>query len=182
MPISVNLSVVQFRQAKLIQQVTQILEEEKLPARHLVLELTESVAMDNPLAAIAVMRKLREHGIRMAIDDFGTGYSSMSYLKRFQAHKLKIDKSFVQDSSTNPDDQSIIEAIINLAHSLNLSSLAEGVETQEQVDFLCSKGCKEAQGFYFSKALPPEEFLVFARRHAEKTRNSNTEHHRQGHL
>ena len=182
MPVSVNLSMVQFRQAKLIQQVTRILEEEKLPARHLVLELTESVAMDNPQAAIAIMHKLREHGIRMVIDDFGTGYSSMNYLNRFQAYKLKIAKSFVQDASTNPDDQSIIEAIINLAHSLNLSSLAEGVETQEQVDFLCSKGCKEAQGFYFSKALPPEEFLVFARRHAEKTRNSNTEHHRQGHL
>ena len=162
MPVSVNLSVVQFRQAKLIQQVTQILEEEKLPARHLVLELTESVAMDNPLAAIAVMRKLREHGIRMAIDDFGTGYSSMNYLKRFQAHKLKIDKSFIQDSSTNPDDQAIIEAIINLAHSLSLRSLAEGVETREQLDFLCNKGCKEAQGFYFSRALPPDEFLAFA--------------------
>ncbi len=165
MVVSVNLSAVQFSQASLIQRISQILGEERLPACHVELELTESVTMDNPLAAIATMGQLSELGIRMAIDDFGTGYSSMSYLKRFQAYKLKIDKSFVNDLSTDPDDEAIVTAIISLARSLGLKTIAEGVETLEQVNFLRDKGCDEAQGYYFSKPLPADKFEAFVRSH-----------------
>lgn len=163
MVVSVNLSAVQFRQADLIHVIAQILQEENLPASHLELELTESVTMDNPLEAISVMRQLHELGVRMAIDDFGTGYSSMSYLKRFQAHKLKIDQSFVQDITTDPDDEAIVTAIISLARSLGMKTIAEGVETREQLEFLRAKGCNEMQGYYFSKPLPANEFEAFVR-------------------
>ena len=162
--ISVNLSAIQFRQATLIQRIMQILAEENLPARHLELELTESTAMDNPLAAMAVIDELHELGIHMAIDDFGTGYSSMSYLKRLRANRLKIDQSFVQDLFTNPEDEAIVTAIISLANSLGLKTIAEGVETKAQLDFLRARGCDEIQGYYFSKPLPAEEFEVFCRR------------------
>ena len=163
MVVSVNLSAVQFRQAELIQVIAQILSEENLPAMHLELELTESVTMDNPLAAIAVMGQLHELGVRMAIDDFGTGYSSMSYLKRFQAHKLKIDQSFVRDLTSDPDDEAIVTAIISLAHSLGMKTIAEGVESKAQLDFLRAKGCDEMQGYHLSRPLPAEEFAAFVR-------------------
>ncbi len=163
MVVSVNLSAVQFRQADLIQVITQILKEENLPASHLELELTESVTMDNPLEAISVMGQLHELGVRMAIDDFGTGYSSMSYLKRFKAHKLKIDQSFVRDLSSDPDDEAIVTAIISMARNLGMKTIAEGVETKEQQDFLRAKGCNEMQGYYFSKPLPAGEFETFVR-------------------
>ncbi len=165
MMVSVNLSAVQFRQTNLIQRITQILDEEHLPANHLELELTESATMDNPLAAIGVMGTLSELGIRMAIDDFGTGYSSMSYLKRFKAYKLKIDQSFVDDLSTDPEDEAIVTAIISLAHSLGLKTIAEGVETLQQLNFLRDKGCDEVQGYYFSKPLPADKFEAFVRSH-----------------
>ena len=163
MVVSVNLSAVQFRQAELIQVIAQILSEENLPAMHLELELTESVTMDNPLAAIAVMGQLHELGVRMAIDDFGTGYSSMSYVKRFQAHKLKIDQSFVRDLTSDPDDEAIVTAIISLAHSLGMKTIAEGVESKEQLDFLRAKGCDEMQGYHLSRPLPAEAFAAFVR-------------------
>ena len=167
MVVSVNLSAVQFRQADLIQVISQILDEEHLPASHLELELTESVTMDNPLEAVIVMRQLREVGVRMAIDDFGTGYSSMSYLKRFQAHKLKIDQSFVQDLSSDPDDEAIVTAIISLARSLGMKTIAEGVETKEQLAFLSARGCNEMQGYYFSRPLPANEFESFVRNYKQ---------------
>ena len=112
--MAVNLSAVQFRQARLPELVSQILDEFGLPPHCLELELTESVAMDNPLTAIAVMNELHARGIRMSIDDFGTGYSSLSYLKRFKVSKLKIDQSFVHDIARDPEDEAIVEAIIGL--------------------------------------------------------------------
>jgi EAL domain-containing protein (putative c-di-GMP-specific phosphodiesterase class I) len=121
-----------------------------LEARYLELELTEGVAMDNPLAAIAVMDNLHRRGIRMSIDDFGTGYSSLSYLKRFQIYKLKIDQSFVRDITVDPEDKAIVGAIISLARSLGMQTIAEGVETAGQLAFLRDKGCDEAQGYFFS--------------------------------
>jgi len=163
--ISVNLSAVQFRQSSLIQNIAQILLEENLPARHLELELTESTAMENPVAAMAVIGSLHELGIGMAIDDFGTGYSSMSYLKRLHANRLKIDQSFVQDLFSNPEDEAIVTAVISLAGSLGLRTIAEGVETKAQLDFLRDKGCDGIQGYYFSKPLAAEEFEVFVRGH-----------------
>ena len=163
MSIAVNLSAIQFRHANLPQMVTQILDEVRLPPQYLELELTEGVAMDNPLAAIAVMDDLHGRGIRMSIDDFGTGYSSLNYLKRFQVYKLKIDQSFVRDITTDPEDRAIVGAIISLANSLGLQTIAEGVETEGQLVYLRERGCGEAQGYYFSKPLPAEEFEAFVR-------------------
>jgi diguanylate cyclase (GGDEF)-like protein len=164
MIIAVNLSAVQFHHAHLPELVTQILDEAKLPAQYLELELTEGVAMDNPLGAIAVMNNLFERGIRMSIDDFGTGYSSLSYLKKFKVYKLKIDQSFVRDISEDPDDKAIVTAIISLANSLGMQTIAEGVETEGQLTFLRNQGCNEVQGYYYSKPLPAELFEEFVRK------------------
>ena len=122
--------------------------------------------MDDPLGAIAVMNQLDGRGVRMSIDDFGTGYSSLSYLKKFKVYKLKIDQSFVRDISEDPDDKAIVTAIINLASSLGMHTIAEGVETASQLAFLRLQGCDEVQGFYFSKPLPREQFEAFARNNA----------------
>jgi diguanylate cyclase (GGDEF)-like protein/PAS domain S-box-containing protein len=163
MAIAVNLSAVQFRHAYLPNLIAQILYESGLEARHLEIELTEGVAMDDPLGAIAMMDKLHQRGIRMSIDDFGTGYSSLSYLKRFQIHKLKIDQSFVRNLTQDPEDKAIVIAIISLARSLGMKTIAEGVETAEQLAFLREQGCEEAQGYYFSKPLPAGEFAALMR-------------------
>ncbi len=158
MVVAVNLSAVQFRHANLVKMVSDILTETGLPANSLELELTEAVAMDDPQAAVAVMDKLYERGIRMSIDDFGTGYSSLSYLKRFKVYKLKIDQSFVHDISTDSEDKAIVSAIINMASSLGMHTIAEGVETAEQLAFLRLHGCDEVQGYYFSKPLTVDDF------------------------
>ena len=166
MTVAVNLSAVQFRQANLTDVVSRILDAEGLSAQFLELELTESVAMDNPLAAIATMDKLRALGVRMSIDDFGTGYSSMSYLKRFRVHKLKIDRSFVADLAADPEDEAIVTATISLARDLGLQTIAEGVESEAQLAFLRAKGCDEAQGYLFSQPLAPAQFAAFVRARA----------------
>ena len=163
MIIGVNLSAVQFRNPNLPELVTQILDSVKLPPQYLELELTEGVAMDDPLGAIAVMDSLHERGIRVSIDGFGTGYSSLSYLKRFRVYKLKIDQSFVRDITDDPEDKAIVSAIISLASSLGLQTIAEGVETEGQLAFLREQGCNEVQGYYFSKPLPAEKFEAFVR-------------------
>lgn len=163
MVMAVNLSAVQFRQSKLPELISNILEEFGLPPHCLELELTEGVAMDNPLAAISVMNDLHERGVRMSIDDFGTGYSSLSYLKRFKVYKLKIDQTFVRDISSDPEDAAIVEAIIGLSKSLGMQTIAEGVETAEQLAFLRKKGCDEVQGYYFGKPMPAGEFETFVR-------------------
>jgi diguanylate cyclase (GGDEF)-like protein len=159
--MAVNLSAAQFRHPDLPELVTRILDEEGLPPEYLELELTESVAMHNPQGVIAVMNNLHERGVRMSIDDFGTGYSSLSYLKKFKVYKLKIDQSFVRDISTDPEDKAIVSAIINLAKSLGLQTLAEGVETEGQLAFLREQGCDEMQGYLFSKPVPAKQFEVF---------------------
>jgi diguanylate cyclase (GGDEF)-like protein/PAS domain S-box-containing protein len=163
MVMAVNLSAIQFRHPHLPELVTQILDEEKLAPQYLELELTEGVAMEDAPAAIAVMDRLHARGIRMSIDDFGTGYSSLSYLKRFKVYKLKIDQSFVRDISHDPEDRAIVVAIISLASSLGLQTIAEGVETEGQLAFLREQGCDEVQGYYFSKPLPADEFVAFMR-------------------
>ena len=163
--VAVNLSAVQFRQSRLPERVSQILDEFDLPPFCLELELTEGVAMENPQAAIAVMDDLYERGVRLAIDDFGTGYSSLSYLKRFKVSKLKIDQSFVHDIARDPEDEAIVEAIIGLSRSLGLQTIAEGVETAEQLAFLRDKGCHEVQGYYFARPLPAGQLEDFVRAH-----------------
>lgn len=163
--IAVNLSAVQFRHPDLPNLVTRILDEEGLPPEYLELELTEGVAMHDPQGAIAVMNDLHERGVRMSIDDFGTGYSSLSYLKKFKVYKLKIDQSFVRDISTDAEDKAIVSAIIRMAQSLGLQTIAEGVETAGQLAYLGEEGCDEVQGYYYSKPLPAEQFesLMVAR-------------------
>lgn len=161
MIIAVNLSAIQFRQKNLLKVITDILEEVHLPNEYLELELTEAVTMIDPEYVINVMNKFHEQGIRMSIDDFGTGYSSLSYLKKFKVYKLKIDQSFIRDISTDMDDRAIVRAIIDMAHSLGLQTIAEGVETAEQLAFLERYGCNEVQGYYFSKPLPAVEFEEF---------------------
>lgn len=159
--MAVNLSAIQFRHPKLISLVLNTLEELKIPSEYLELELTERIASENPLQAIEIMNTFYDHGIRMSIDDFGTGYSSLSYLKKFRVYKLKIDQSFIRDITENPEDEAIVNTIINMAHSLNLITIAEGVETAGQLELLRQSGCKEVQGFYFSKPLPADQFKAF---------------------
>lgn len=159
--MAVNLSSAQFRQANLPQLVTGILDAAGLPAHLLALELAEGVAMANPRGAIAVMDDLHRRGVRISIDDFGTGHPSLSYLKRFQVYKLKIDQAFVRDITEDPDDKAIVAAIISMAASLGLKTIAEGVETEGQLEFLRARGCTEAQGYYFSRPLSAQAFEEF---------------------
>lgn len=161
MVMAVNLSAVQFRQPHLPDLIMQILEEMQLSPKYLELELTESVAMKDPLGAVAIMDNLHQRGIRMSIDDFGTGYSSLNYLKRFHVYKLKIDQSFIRDITEDIDDKAIVGAIISMASSLGLHTIAEGVETDGQLAFLREKGCNEMQGYYLSRPLPTDQFEAF---------------------
>ncbi|GAB4216989.1 MAG: hypothetical protein Fur007_18150 [Rhodoferax sp.] len=161
--MAVNLSAVQFRQPNLVERVAQVLHEAQLPAELLELELTESVAQQDPKTAVQTMTQLSALGVRLSIDDFGTGYSSLSYLKQFSAHQLKIDQSFVRDLTDDPDDLVIVRAIISMARRLGLSTLAEGVETLPQLERLREEGCDEVQGYLFSRPLPAPacfDFLV----------------------
>lgn len=157
--MAVNLSAIQFRHPNLQGVVTSVLEEVAIPPEFLEIELTESVATDNPLNAISVMNDLHALGIRLAIDDFGTGYSSLSYLKKFKVYKLKIDQSFVRDIATDSDDRAIVSAIIQMSKGLGFKTIAEGVETQAQSDFLLTQGCDEFQGYIFSKPLPADQVV-----------------------
>jgi EAL domain-containing protein (putative c-di-GMP-specific phosphodiesterase class I) len=161
--LAVNLSAMQFRHVHLPDLITEILESSQMPAEYLELELTEGAAMEDPLRAIAVMDDLHARGIRMSIDDFGTGYSSLSYLKRFHVYKLKIDQSFVRDITDDPEDKAIVSAIIHMASSLGLQTIAEGVETEGQLAFLRQQDCDEAQGYLFSRPLAPAQFEAFMR-------------------
>lgn len=154
--ISVNLSARQFEQANLVEVVSQILEETGLQASYLELEVTESFLMADIQRSVKTLKQLRELGICLALDDFGTGYSSLNYLKRFPVDMLKIDRSFVQDVTSNPDSAAVTDAIIALAKSLRLNITAEGVETREQLDYLQMRGCDEGQGFYFSRPVPAD--------------------------
>lgn len=155
--VSVNLSAYQFRRESLSRVVSDALSETGLQPERLCLELTESSIMVNAESAVGTLNELKEIGVRVAIDDFGTGYSSLGYLKRLPIDILKIDKSFVRDTPSDPDGASLVKAIITLAHNLRLRVIAEGVETEEQLEFLRTLRCDEAQGYLFSKPLPDED-------------------------
>lgn len=157
--VVVNLSARQFAQRNLVSVVRRALDEAELAPEHLGLEITESLLMANPVEAIRVLTLLSDMGIQISVDDFGTGYSSLSYLKRFPIHKIKIDRSFVRDLATDPEDAAIVTAIIAMAHSLDCSVVAEGVETEEQLAFLRERGCDEYQGYYFSRPLPGAQLV-----------------------
>ena len=157
--VAVNLSARQFRQKNLCEVTEATLADSGLDAGCLELEITESMIMHHAEQAIATLQQLRDVGLMLSVDDFGTGYSSLSYLKRFPVHKLKIDQSFVRELHQNADDAAIVRAVIALAKSLNLKTVAEGVETEQQVIYLAGLQCDEYQGYYFSKPLPAGEFV-----------------------
>jgi EAL domain-containing protein (putative c-di-GMP-specific phosphodiesterase class I) len=167
--MAVNLSSVQFRQSKLTNTIEQALKAANLAPQHLKLELTESMIMHQAQDTIATLHQFKEMGVGLSVDDFGTGYSSLSYLKRFPLDSLKIDRSFVKDITSDPDDAAITNAIIAMAHSLNLSVVAEGVETPAQLEFLRTHGCDTIQGYLLSKPLPAEELVPLLFQQAEKS-------------
>lgn len=157
--MAVNLSARQLK-ADIISTIEVALAVSGLPAKALELELTESMIMGNPQESVNILSKLKALGLTIAVDDFGTGYSSLSYLKRFPIDTLKIDREFVRDITNDPDDAAITSAIIALAHSLELNVVAEGVETQEQLNFLALQGCDQVQGFLLSKPLSAQDCLA----------------------
>jgi diguanylate cyclase (GGDEF)-like protein/PAS domain S-box-containing protein len=157
LPIAVNLSPRQFRHRGLVESVRNALRDSGQPAHLLEIEITESALMHDTQEATEKLRELEAMGVRIAIDDFGTGYSSLSHLRRFPVHKLKIDQSFVRDLCSSKDDESIVAAILSLAHNLGLESVAEGVETEAQLELLVRHRCSRFQGYLFSKPLPAAE-------------------------
>ncbi len=154
MTMSVNVSVLQLLRGELTQRLCDILAEHDIAPNQLELELTESMVMANAEQSITTLRQLKAVGVTLAIDDFGTGYSSLSYLKRLPIDTLKIDKEFVGDITTDPDDEAITATVITMAHSLGLNVIAEGVESAEQVEYLREQGCDEIQGHWLSLPLP----------------------------
>ncbi|MGH6942851.1 MAG: putative bifunctional diguanylate cyclase/phosphodiesterase, partial [Geminicoccaceae bacterium] len=156
--VAVNLSAVQFLYRDLIGVVVQSLKESGVSPGRLELEITEGVLMRDSEATMATLRRLSQLGIQIAVDDFGTGYSSMAYLKRFSVNKIKIDQAFVADVTTDRGDAAIVNAVISLAHGLDLTVAAEGVERFGQADYLRAHGCDELQGYYFGRPMPASEF------------------------
>jgi EAL domain-containing protein (putative c-di-GMP-specific phosphodiesterase class I) len=148
--VAVNVSSVQFRSKGLALTVTGALEAANLPAHRLELEITESVLIDDDQRALTILNQLRDLGVRIALDDFGTGYSSLSYLQRFHFDKIKIDRSFISRVAETNDSVPIVQAVIDIAKSCNITTTAEGVETDQQLERLWTLGCTEVQGYLFS--------------------------------
>ncbi|TMO65225.1 bifunctional diguanylate cyclase/phosphodiesterase [Pseudoalteromonas aurantia] len=159
--MSINLSARQFKDAHLINEISDVLQRTQMPAEKLHLELTESMLMGDVEAAITQLHQMKDLGVGLSIDDFGTGYSSLSYLKRFPVDTLKVDRSFVKDIPADSNDMEITAAIIAMAQKLNLQVVAEGVETKEQVAFLKRNNCYIVQGYYYSPPLPEHEIEIF---------------------
>lgn len=160
-PIAVNLSIRQLLQPHFAELISAIIQEYSLQPGELELEVTESIMLNSAQIALDFLSRMRELGIRLSIDDFGTGYSSLSYLKKLPIHKLKIDRSFVSNIQTDQNDMAIVRSIIALGHQFNLSVIAEGIEEQEQLDFLRTLDCDEIQGFLYSHPLLEDEFVKF---------------------
>lgn len=165
--VSVNLSARQFQNANLVEMVTQILQETEIDPQWLELEITETTIMQNVNFARQALEKLQQIGVRISLDDFGTGYSSLGYLKQFPFHTLKIDQSFVRDLKENSRDTAIISAVIALGRGLNLRVIAEGVETQQQLELLRNLQCEAIQGYWLSKPLIAAEVVNFLTCHAK---------------
>ena len=169
--VSVNVSPCQFQQKHFVETVAQILAETEIDPTTLQLEITETSLMQNADQVVTRLTELKQMGLMVAIDDFGVGYSALGYLKRLPIDMLKIDRSFVNDATTDPDDAALVMTIITLAHNLRLKVMAEGVETDDQLRFLHLLRCDEAQGFLFGKAEPPELFFSQA---IQVTRNQDS--------
>ena len=156
--IAVNLSAVQFTQPSLVTLIANILQESKLPAKYLELEITEGTVMDSPQKAIETMLQIRALGVHLALDDFGTGYSSLAYLKKFPLNTLKIDKAFIDDIEHSEQGRNMVATIVTIAHNLDMQVVAEGVETNQQLEFLASLHCEQLQGYLYSKPLSAPNF------------------------
>ncbi len=170
--ISVNVSPVQLHQSDIVSAVRTHLEASGVPPQHLVLELTETAVMDNVDLAIRLLKQIKAIGVQLAIDDFGTGYSSLSYLKKMPMDEIKIDRSFVQDMLEDPDNGTIVDAIIQLGHSLNLSVIAEGTETLDQIKYLQECECDVAQGYYYSQPLSEDGFTALLQHQRGQIKNA----------
>lgn len=163
--IAVNVSPRQFRDPGFVNMVQETLRKNNLDARHLELEITERLILDNTIETAEILKRLDEMGVRLSVDDFGTGYSALGYLKSYPFDTLKIDKSFVRDVMTEQEDAALVKAIINMAHSLGLQVIAEGVEEGSQLHFLRQQGCDFAQGYYYNRPAPEKEFLEWIAEH-----------------
>ena len=152
-PVAINLSALEFRQRDVAAEIAAVLRETGLAPQYLDIEMTESVLMHQTGQVLDTLNALKALGVSISIDDFGTGYSSLAYLKRYPIDKLKIDRSFVMDTPDNADDVAIVTAIIQMARSLQLKTVAEGVQTQAQVELLTELGCDSMQGFLVSEPM-----------------------------
>jgi diguanylate cyclase (GGDEF)-like protein/PAS domain S-box-containing protein len=159
--VAVNVSSRQFTGPELLDAINFSLTANSLAPEFLELEITERILMVDKVQVLEVLNQIKERGVRLSLDDFGTGYSSLSYLKKFPFHILKIDRVFINEVTSNPDDEALVRAIVSLSQSLNLRVISEGIETREQLDFLARISCDMAQGYYFCKPLPVEEFFEF---------------------
>jgi len=159
--VAINLSAKQFKAPHLLETIQKALHDNLLDPKNIELEITESCVMEDVEGALQTMKRFRENDLKLAIDDFGTGYSSLGYLKQFPMSTLKIDRSFVMDLTTDSDDAAIVEIVILLAKKLGLEVVAEGVETDAQLEFLRAQGCQYVQGYLLSKPLPSNEFEPF---------------------
>jgi len=162
--VSINLSSRQFKEDNLPAVIKGVLDRTGFNPNQLSLEITETLMMENLDEALKMLHELKAMGVRLSIDDFGTGYSSLNYLKRFPLDTLKIDRMFVRDVTTNPEDAAVVAAILTMAHSMGLEVIGEGIETKDHNDFLFAKGCQLGQGYYFSRPLRIDEFNLFAER------------------
>ena len=169
--IAVNLSGEQFRRTGIEAVIGEILTETGLPASRLELEITENITIENFQKTIEFLDNFHKLGIKISIDDFGTGYSSMSYLQQFNIDRIKIDKSFIDQIPDNKQSVSIVDAIIAMAHGLDLSVTAEGVETKEQYEYLVKTGIDELQGFYFSRPMERDAFESFCYEYEKKRKS-----------
>lgn len=163
--VAVNLSARQFRSGNLLNEIDAALAQSGLPVNSLELEITESMVMDDPEGVIKILCTIRDRGIHLSLDDFGTGHSSLAYLKRFPIDSLKIDRAFIKDTPGNADDVTIARTIVAMAKALNMHTVAEGVETADQLELLKNMGCDQIQGYFFSRPLPADEFLAYYRTH-----------------
>src|SRR6185295_12168680 len=163
-PVAVNLSAKQFRRRDLDSLIRGVLAATEVPAGLIELEITESCLMEEPEEALRLLASLRGAGLRISVDDFGTGYSSLSYLTRLPITALKIDRSFVRNAARSREAASIVRAVIDMAHNLGFTVIAEGVETEEQVAFLRHHGCDQGQGFLFAEPMPAGELARRLRR------------------
>jgi EAL domain-containing protein (putative c-di-GMP-specific phosphodiesterase class I) len=163
--VAVNLSARQLRSDNLVNEIDAALSETALAASSLELEITESMVMENPERVIKLLDRIRSRGIHLSLDDFGTGHSSLAYLKRFPIDCVKIDRTFIKDMPANTDDVAISRTIVAMARSLGLATVAEGVETEAQLELLRTLGCDQIQGYFFSRPIPADEFTAYYSAH-----------------